>query len=189
MFDVAELHEHILSFLPFKDLLLAQRVSKGFKAAITSSVSLQQKLHLLPMKADAAVHGIEVRPGDFFRGFTRVQKNNRKKNFLFTNLRLDYCKRFNATTRGYGSSWRKMYATQPPMSVAMAMLAHFVGDKENDEDGRVGGFVRPALFCPVDELRRDGGITLGDMVDHAYAQEARYGGLHNRADFSFNPWG
>ena len=52
VFDVAELLEHILSHLPMKDILLAQRVSKQFRHAIKNSLTLQRKLFYLPSKTE-----------------------------------------------------------------------------------------------------------------------------------------
>ena len=45
-FAVPELLEHILSFLPFKDLLFAQAISKTFQATIVGSLKLRQKLYV-----------------------------------------------------------------------------------------------------------------------------------------------
>jgi hypothetical protein len=50
--STTELLENILMFLPMKDLLLAQRVSRNWKAVITKSISLQQRLFFVPRKAD-----------------------------------------------------------------------------------------------------------------------------------------
>lgn len=44
VFDITELHESILSHLPPKDVLLAQRVSKTWKATINGSLMLQRAL-------------------------------------------------------------------------------------------------------------------------------------------------
>lgn len=48
MLTTTELLEQILSELPFKDLLLAQRVSKTFQTTIAGSITLQKGLFLKP---------------------------------------------------------------------------------------------------------------------------------------------
>ncbi|KAI7162285.1 hypothetical protein KC349_g2202 [Hortaea werneckii] len=48
VWDTSELLEHILSQLPMRDLLLAQRVSRRFKAVIDSSDKIQQALFFKP---------------------------------------------------------------------------------------------------------------------------------------------
>jgi hypothetical protein len=49
-----ELFEHILQFLPFKDLLHSQRVSRQWKATIDTSLPLQQALFFQPAKSKYA---------------------------------------------------------------------------------------------------------------------------------------
>ncbi|KAI7234311.1 hypothetical protein KC330_g4906 [Hortaea werneckii] len=48
VWDISELLEHILLQLPMRDLLLAQRVSRRFKAVIDSSDKIQQALFFKP---------------------------------------------------------------------------------------------------------------------------------------------
>ncbi|KAK5125679.1 hypothetical protein LTR85_011953 [Meristemomyces frigidus] len=52
VFLTTELLEHILSYLPMKDLLLAQRASPKWRAVISQSKQLQQALFFLPREAD-----------------------------------------------------------------------------------------------------------------------------------------
>lgn len=51
VFGIAELLEQILLYLPFKWLLLSQRTSKTFQAALTTSLPLRRKLYLEPSTA------------------------------------------------------------------------------------------------------------------------------------------
>ena len=46
--DTNELLEHIIGFLPFYDIVLAQGVSRHWKAAIAGSRRLQRAMYLLP---------------------------------------------------------------------------------------------------------------------------------------------
>lgn len=56
--NIAELLEHILSYLPTRDILLAQKVSNQFNATISSSQRLQHALFKLPetMKESHHIH-------------------------------------------------------------------------------------------------------------------------------------
>lgn len=53
MFATAELLEGVLCLLDFTNVLRCQQVNKAFYASISTSLEVQQKLHLKPLKAQA----------------------------------------------------------------------------------------------------------------------------------------
>ncbi|KAK4613423.1 hypothetical protein CLAFUW4_09275 [Fulvia fulva] len=57
VFGIAELLEEILLGLPTKDLLLAQSVSRTWKAAISNSIRIQHALFLRPISIDTRSQG------------------------------------------------------------------------------------------------------------------------------------
>jgi len=48
VFDIPELREHILSFLPMSDIARMDRMSKTWRWSVQSSAQLQRELFLLP---------------------------------------------------------------------------------------------------------------------------------------------
>ncbi|KAK3710852.1 hypothetical protein LTR37_010076 [Vermiconidia calcicola] len=69
-----ELLEKILLFLPMKDALFAQRVSRKWNAVISESIALQKKLFLLPEKTTNRVR-FEFEHGDRNCRITKVDPN------------------------------------------------------------------------------------------------------------------
>lgn len=150
VFDIPELLEHILSFLPFKDLLLTQRTSKQVKAAIESSLKLQQKLHLAPVRKGSSLTIVPIAPE-----CVTVFDADETGPELYANCEVDWpCPPAGLET----ASWRNMYITQPPVLRAPVELCDY--EDFWDQRGK--------------DLVRKRGITLGSMVKHAFVEMERH---------------
>ncbi|KAK3723700.1 hypothetical protein LTR37_001581 [Vermiconidia calcicola] len=123
VFDLPELLEHVLGFLPVKDLLLASTVCRSFKNMIDASRPIQRQLYLLGGK------GVEVKEFHpiFFAGTDEsCDENSVAQNFCFPIEKLF----FDCSLRtDRVESWENMHITQPPSTTAIVYLefnwAHF----------------------------------------------------------------
>ncbi|KAK3723976.1 hypothetical protein LTR37_001460 [Vermiconidia calcicola] len=116
VFDLPELLEHILCFLPVRDLLLVSTVSRSFKNVIDATTPIQRQLHLLGEKGD------EVRTFHliFFAGIDESCDENsiaQKFRFPIDKLFFDCSLRTNCE-----ESWERMHITQPPSTTAIICL-------------------------------------------------------------------
>jgi len=127
VFAIPELLEHILGFLPLKNLLFAQKINTRFKQVIETSPKLRQKLHLSPSKGDKAVE-IQLKP----RAFTLHQRTDR---CLWMDVCIDTYSDdnidININVNDSTSSWRNMFAIQPPVREASVVLSGIVTDNVN----------------------------------------------------------
>ena len=141
--------EHILSFLPFKDLLLAQAISQTFRGAITSSPRLRKKLHMTA-DPDAAFSTLPIVPRFFY-------VRDAGCFLFFGDINQSKClEDFNMCNAGglKSDSWQRLFVTQPPIKTLTCNLRSYVA-----EPGR-------AYFIPVETLHVEEGITLGSIARH-----------------------
>ncbi|KAK5697849.1 hypothetical protein LTR97_006807 [Elasticomyces elasticus] len=185
-----ELLEHILSQLPMKDLLLAQRVSRKWRDVIAQSKELQQQLFMLPIEAELVWDRSFTEDGEWseltrFRGDKSYRRpgdyEHTFKSGDINELLLivdDYQDIWDKTSEGSASeyakfrpnlppldnpeaSWRRMLLTQPPtFDVDMCCTA------KNGEDMDTWGFypngVRMGdVVKPIEE-----GAAVGKEWDH-----------------------
>lgn len=161
-----EMLEHILSFLPFKHLLLVQGVSNTFRVAVGASKKLQQKLQLIAMK-NVEVQEIPILPSDFSNLCTPSTRHHTE---AYIDLRLHNATQCCTTTRGCGASWRGMFVTQPPVkSMEVDMFPETRG-----------------IVLLVDDLISEEGITLGQMIDHAYTEAGKSTNQLRKVTFDFD---
>ena len=172
--DIYELCEHILSVLPFPDLLLSQRVCTRFRDVIARSRKLQELLYLAPAKdiVPQSEHPLKYAILD---GAAHMQGEFDRRTRGLYNL-LIYCFGHDWQEHMYGSSRAadlkgkdicgsrlNMFATQPPLKSMNMALWRRVG-RHN---------IRIASVVNED------GITFGDMLRKAQsaAAEPLYGRL------------
>ncbi|KAK5723107.1 hypothetical protein LTR17_013977 [Elasticomyces elasticus] len=139
-----ELLEPILSQLPMKDLLLAQRVSRKWRDVIMQSKEMQQKLFMLPIEANHIWDMYDPGVGEWFeiRRFRGNEDNRKSGNYQHTIVSGDINElllKINATQNLWDkiiggpaiefaefrltmpsldnpdASWRRMLLTQPPI--------------------------------------------------------------------------
>lgn len=157
-----ELLEHILSFLPFKDLLLVQGVNKAFRDVVSTSMKLQQKLHLIAMK-DVEVQEIPMLP----RGCATELRSGVARSWLFVHFHLRSAGGHSLMTQGYGDSWRSMFVTQPPAKTMAVRLSR----------------VPKYMAFVGDDLISETGITLGQMIDHGFVEARKFPEMQGWASF------
>lgn len=159
-----ELAEAILACLPFRDLLLAQRVSKDFRDIIQSSVTIRQKLHLAPIEAHYESYWTSVPLLPDIFPYMEVKDTPNPK----------ACKEFTAelhlgplfrgytgvdTDTGSEESWRKMFVTQPPIKrLCFSSIAWSYGmiDYGRDEGVTMGALVDAAMKFNIRHIEADG---------------------------------
>ena len=158
VFNTPELLEAILSQLPPHDLLLAQRISRPFQAAITSSPTLQQLLFIraAPVK-DPKEWSLNPLLRDLFAPFFVVPAPNARAASTFTSLqRNEGCctsEEMNALLRKE-ASWRRLLLLQPPVRVLGVTQL---------EQTRGGNVAYDARFSF--EGHPAGGVTMGVVYD------------------------
>lgn len=134
---VPEIAENILVHLPMKDLLLAQRVSSGWKQLITRSPVLQERLFFRPRQSDAnrqlpsdAVPArelnlllVEHMPMWFPTSEDKRDQSVRDAPWAESVSRLVFLRR--------DASWRRMLLAQPPFTLfeSVQRVHHRVGDE------------------------------------------------------------
>lgn len=179
VFLTTELLEKILQYLPMKDLLLAQRVSRKWRAVINESRALQQALFLLPREADAYWELIEgpkdklvrIPKDDYVRGVESkdVFRSGRLNQLLFEEIQYPYqglvsraedggCEvfrlRFRPSAKHAAASWRRMLVTQPP---AYELFTHY-------------SYVKLGLVCEDDPFST--GVTAGNAMERMEKAES-----------------
>ncbi|OJD40525.1 f-box domain protein [Diplodia corticola] len=157
--NTPELLELVLSKLPMRDLLLAQRVCKGFNTAIASSPTLQQALFFRPLPATAApppssasvklLHSPDDTPTTeawernpllalaFWPWFDRSTPRSRFSAPFWDPETFETLPLAAETTRfaflRSEASWRRMLVTQPPVAELNLMLVtHAMGGDDLD---------------------------------------------------------
>ena len=78
VFCITELLEHILLEASTRDVLLAQRVSRTFRATITQSLPLQRKLFLVPTSPPASWESDDIRVNDLLCAFFNTKPRDIK---------------------------------------------------------------------------------------------------------------
>lgn len=151
VFNITELAEAILSFLPLKDLLLVQRVCRSFRATIQGSVQLQRLLFLEP-EGDFNNRSLKVNPFVPISSLNIIRDDNIHRripgdkskiaaliprgylNILIRSesrihgLKAPKRKSFQHNLRELffeqdpQASWRRMYITQPPVPTFQVCL-------------------------------------------------------------------
>jgi len=129
----------ILARLPSYDLIHAQRVSKLWHQVIKSSPTLQRKLHFR-----AATTGPLTDPGCLPKGFGS-DISNRLGEDEYGGMSIEVPTALQVVNP---QPWSTMFAFQPPID---EMSAYFIDDENN--------------LIRIDSLEREGGITLGDMIE------------------------
>jgi hypothetical protein len=130
VFDIYELLEAILLYLPMRDILLAQRVNRRWRATIESSKPLQRALYFLP-HGSCSWDGLrETNPliasvfSNFFNIFPiRPVMPFMVKGLLEATRARPECavllkptvEEFEVKVKNAGASWRKMLVAQPPV--------------------------------------------------------------------------
>lgn len=161
---VPELLEHILGFLPFRDLLLAQGVNKNFRDVVSTSNTLQKKLHLIADDKTAGVQRIPILPArDTFK--SSWSSLNERDNMLEVKVRPWFAQWHLGKTLDNRFSWKRMFATQPPPK-KMKTLVVFNTCTRFGHQGWEGN--------SGDDLVSEAGITLGQMLDRAFAEAAKF---------------
>ena len=111
--SIPELLEHILLYLPERDLLLDQRVSTTWRNIITITPSLQRKLFF---KADVVSFSRKVRWNPFLEYFT-IPFPPVWKWHLYENIATFSVGAFERAN-SQNASWKRMHMTQPPLDYA-----------------------------------------------------------------------
>lgn len=123
LWAITEIAENILAHLPMKDLLLAQRVSKGWQILITSSPVLQELLFMRPRQSKAAQNvlsdGMPMREFNPLliehmpMWFSSDEETHRQRvtdaPWAHTVSRLLFLRK--------DASWRSMLLAQPPFTI------------------------------------------------------------------------
>lgn len=123
VWDITEIAENILAHLPMKDLLLAQRVAKGWRDLITSSPALQELLFMRPRQSkatqDVLSDGMPVRefnpllikhmPMWFSSDEEAYRQSVKDAPWAQTVSRLLFLRK--------DASWRSMLLAQPPFTI------------------------------------------------------------------------
>lgn len=160
-FNITELAEEILSFLPFRDLLLVQRVCRSFRATVQGSIQLQRLLFLEPeggfnncsLKINPFVsitilnivrdNDIHRRiPGDKSKiaafippGYLNIFVRSESR---IHGLKAPKRKSFQHNLREFffeqdpQASWRRMYITQPPVPTFQVSLKSWFAPAGHD---------------------------------------------------------
>ncbi|KAK5128913.1 hypothetical protein LTR85_000246 [Meristemomyces frigidus] len=148
VFAIPEMLEHILSFLPFRDLLLAQRISEQFQQAIAASTKLRKKLHLVP-NTSAALH---IRDS--------IHPLVPRSICVYSTMQVSVASVAPRNVERPGhQSWRDMLLTQPPLKRMTCALV-----PRNVMEERV---------VDVETLYCENGITLGALVDYGLSVMAK----------------
>lgn len=167
-FSIAELLEAILAQLPPKDLLLLQRVSKDWKAAVASK-EVQEKLFFRPISSqilDRSSYG-----DGKWRDIETQEEVQPKWNPLLEPLydqlflRVHTPQIEDLPTSAWQrpeASWRKMLRSQPPSRGVVTIRSNEDDVVERDVDSDTG---RPtARFYEEDEIPLDESHQWGDRV-------------------------
>ena len=181
---ITELRENIISHLPPKDVLLAQRVSKTWQATIKGSLMLQRALGFVPNgSTDTSSSGLHVdfdsiKSTSHSEGLTAVQffEASQQAGAITINpLLYALCKaashncfeppkaELRTVLKDTESSWNKILLTQPPIRRAtvrcLCQGVRDVGMEERVERGLP--YIKEGRLDGVEE---DKGLTVRDLL-------------------------
>ncbi|KAK4569356.1 hypothetical protein LTR86_003118 [Recurvomyces mirabilis] len=182
VFQIAELLEQILLHLPFKWLLLSQRTSKGFQAAIAISPALRRKLYLEP-----STTAMKPELAPFFVDHNTITDAHWSANPGFAYIKADpaafsgsrlECVLISGEAIGVTDtkrSWHNMLITQPPLQGLRLQTWNFDLRRYDYED--------PLL------ARREEGLRWSDVLEAAAVRFGRDFGGTSIYGFSGAPGG
>jgi hypothetical protein len=175
-----ELLDIVLQYVDIKTLLLAQRVSRHWKATITSSPQLQENLFLRPKTSNILSYVCEWQGDDlqYFGPIKLYPSHQPTSRQTFTSITINpllaneiYYQSLNTTPQRRGQrlvlpplstflrhssgSWRSMFLTQPPTPSVVAVSI--------DTSHRYG------LGADINFVEEN--VTLGNLVDKMLAAE------------------
>lgn len=166
---ITEIAENILVYLPMKDLLLAQRVSSGWRDLIKSSPVLQQQLFMRPIPQNLSDDDnnpmreynpllIQHMPAWFRRSGKSTPRSIHNVPWAKDASRLAFLRR--------EASWRNMLLAQPPF---------FVYERVRSAHGMAGDFL--SVGCS----EQPDGLRMGLVYD-AVTGSMRHGGFSTLLD-------
>ncbi|KAK3673329.1 hypothetical protein LTR78_006875 [Recurvomyces mirabilis] len=141
VFHAAELLEQILLHLPFKWLLLSQRTSKSFQAAMATSPALRRESYL-----EASTSKAQPELAPFFVDYENITDAHWSASPGFDYTKTDPVafpnrplKTFRISGQNLGmsyakGSWRNMLVTQPPPQELKSLRWSFTKEGYNDEE-------------------------------------------------------
>ena len=151
-----EVLENVLRFLPTKDLLLAQRVSKHFNKTINTSLILRRKLHFV---FDT------TQPGYTFVPFLPHAFQDATINYRHYSTMVVRPTRISTTY--FNKSWRKLVVAWPAYEEANKLCVYLKWR-----------YVYPQVDADsvkFEMTRHDGGILLGELMDAILAKVSAEG--------------
>lgn len=166
VFEIAELLEHILSFLEIRELLRCQQACVSFRSITRTSTRIRKKLYLLASKTSVPVEGTEKHIQDpkkpvynpllwNFQGLWADSRYNRETGEHILQLHA-LCSTMREPAMLDGS-WRSMLVSQPPVKTRVFVEIHRPGVRRHWQSRyRVTDLDRPTMGDLVDELRSFG---------------------------------
>ncbi|KAK3723707.1 hypothetical protein LTR37_001588 [Vermiconidia calcicola] len=165
VFDIAELFEIVLRYVPALDLIVAQRTNRHFKATIQASPRLQQML-FLPSPLDCRLqrrwNHMIFRQEDQLPDCEEVTKSEQEanhkaepeKSLNYSNNQHFYLNVNSESEKILKQySYRKMFITQPPVA-QLELSWDFAEGEGRTQDEEIGI-----------HIQNDFGVTYGEILD------------------------